>query len=251
MKVLVLTLSYFFFLRLDIADSRRPRPRPCPKRIDIEGVLYRFVGVDKDAPCKGDIDRCIYSLYWFEYCMNGNFPYYKPQRLPIRPYENDEEESGGGVGYYVTTNIGKPSPFATPFNMSTAMQPVTKYDLFSANFANRKVCGGFEWFNYNNQKQPAIGTVTGTPEAEVPVAPDNYIIEVYGNVGYLLDRLTFVTMDAQNQRKTEGFTCGGIFGTSVDATPPGRCQMVNIAGTTKDQDGSQLLATMEFTWFCY
>ena len=119
MKVLVLTLSYFFFLRPDIADSKKPKPRPCPPRIDIDGVLYRFVGVDKYAPCKGDIHRCIYSSYWFEYCMNGNFPYYKPQRLPIRPYENDEEESGGGS--YERTNIGKPSSFATPFNMSTIM----------------------------------------------------------------------------------------------------------------------------------
>ena len=67
--------------------------------------------------------------------MNGDFPYYKPQRLPIGPYENDKEKQvAGGIGYYVTTNIGTPSQFATPFNMSTAMNPVTKYDLFSANY---------------------------------------------------------------------------------------------------------------------
>ena len=112
------------------------------------------------------------------------------------------------------------------------------------------VCGGFEWFNDVGQKQPAIGTVAGTP-VEVPVAPNHFIIEVYGNVGFLLDRLVFTTMDAQNSKNTLGFTCGGIFGQQVDATPPGRCQMVNIAGTTKDVDGSQLIATMEFTWFCY
>ena len=64
--------------------------------------------------------------------MNGDFPYYKPQRLPIGPYKDVEEKRGGG--YYVKTNIGTPSPSATPFNMSTIMNPVTKYELFSANF---------------------------------------------------------------------------------------------------------------------
>lgn len=246
MKVLVLTLSFFFILRLDIADSRRQRP--CPPRIDVDGVLYRNVAIENKTPCKGDISRCIYSLYWFEFCMNGNFPYYKPQKLPIGLYEDDEEESGGGVGYYVTTHIGTPSPFATPFNMSMP-GPVIKYEFSSANFVNRLVCGGFEWVDSLGQKQPAIGTVAGTP-VEVPVAPENYIIEVYGQVGYLLDRLYFVTMETQNPLKTHEFTCGGINGAMVDATPPGRCQMVNIAGTTKDVDGSQLLATMEFTWFC-
>lgn len=247
MKVLVLTLSYFFFLRLDIAEARK---RQCPPRIDIDGVLYRFVGVDKFAPCKGDIYRCIYSSYWLEYCMNGNFPYYKPQRLPIGPYENDKEKQVGGVGRQVTTYIGTPSQSATPFNMSTVLNPVTKYDLFSANFVNRKVCGGFDWFNDIGQKQSAIGTVAGSP-VEVPVAPDNYIIEVYGNVGAFIDRLVFVTMETQNPMNTHGFSCGGIFGKQVDATPPGRCQMINIAGTTKDHYGSQFIATMEFTWFCY
>ena len=35
-------------------------------------------------------------------------------------------------GYYVSTNVGTPSPYATPFNMSNPL--VTKYGLFSANF---------------------------------------------------------------------------------------------------------------------
>jgi len=150
---------------------------------------------------------------------------------------------------YVTTNVGTPSPFATPFNMSNPLALVTKYSFFSANFLNRKVCGGFEWFNDQGQEQLAIGTVAGTP-VDVPVAPDFNIIGVSAHVGYLLDRLEFITEDAQNPSNRQGFTCGGIYGTPVDATPPGSCQMVNIAGTTKDQDGSQLLATMEFTWFC-
>ena len=129
---------------------------------------------------------------------------------------------------------------------------------YLSSIQNREVCGGFDWWNDVGKKQPAIGTVAGKPvqsvvgkpSVKVPVDPKNHIIEVYGHVGLLIDRLVFVTEDNRNQRHTQSYTCGGVFGGMVDATPSGRCQMIGIAGTTKEVDGSQLLATMEFTWFC-
>ena len=81
---------------------------------------------------------------------------------------------------------------------------------------------------------------------EIPLAPTNYITEVYGYAGQTgLDKLVFVTMNAITGELGK-YTCGGITEKTYDLTPPGSCHVVNIAGTTK----SQHLATLELTWFC-
>ena len=79
----------------------------------------------------------------------------------------------------------------------------------------------------------------------MPVAPRNNIVEVYAHLGAKIDRLEFVTLDSMTGATTK-WIVGGSFGTKyIDATPPGNCQMVNIAGTTDDT-----IASLEFTWFC-
>ena len=63
----------------------------------------------------------------------------------------------------------------------------------------------------------------------MPVAPRNYIVEVYAHLGAKIDRLEFVTLDSMTGATTK-WIVGGSFGTKyIDATPPGNCQMVNIA----------------------
>lgn len=244
MKVLVLSLPVLLLLlSVDIVKSKKQRP--CPRNVIADDGLYRNIGEGK-TPCRGDISKCIYSRYWFEYCMNGYFGHYHPVRIPPQPFEEKTKSYGGGS--LVTTKVGNPNPNNTPFNMSTITDPVTQYTFFPAEFVNRLVVGGFKWSNDIGVEQQPIGDVDGTQLAAptvIPVAPTNYIVEIYARLGDKIDRLEFVILDSITG-VTSSYAVGGLFGTQpIDATPPGNCKMINIAGTTDDT-----LASLEFTWFC-
>jgi len=225
----------------------------CPTIIEVEDVLYRFFDTREFTSCKGNINQCVYLSHWREFCMNGNYPIVSPVQLQPEFNQNLEEFSEETQDQQlVYTYMNRTGAGPTSFDMNTASQPVRHYTIYSKDYYYRTVCGGFSWTDVNgNVKQ--YGDTNGpyglvVPVATVDIPTRGYIVEVNGRAGDVIDRLTLSVLNSITG-DVRPYTCGGIYGTLVDATPPpdkyGRCFMVSIAGSYSDY-----LKTLVFTWTC-
>lgn len=232
-------------------------PEDCPLRIYLEGVIYRYLDTREFTPCEGNINKCVYSSYWKEYCMNGDYPNVSPIRLPIEFSHNSEDLSEETENQQIVyTYLNRTGPGPNAFDMNTVSQPVLQYTLYSNSYSSRTVCGGFSWTNsggsvtdYGDTNSPFSLVV---PVATQDIATRGYIVEVYGRAGTVIDRLGLgVTNSITGD--TRSYSCGSIFGEYIDATPlpqkHGNCFMLSVAGTYGNGGGAYL-NTLVFTWQC-
>ena len=92
-----------------------------------------------------------------------------------------------------------------------------------------------DFFNGIHESAGDCETLTGFPLTEFHLGLGDYIMEAFGRIGFLLDRLTLIVTPSQVGDYPSVYSAGGPFGAPFDATPSpnkfGPCALVSLDGS--------------------
>jgi len=247
----------------NICQGREEGFTGCPSSLTYGGgsQKYRFVEDVLDlpspqySPCKGDIERCIYTAHRKYYCMNG----YKPEYTPFELQPHHDQFTLQTVKTFA--GVFEAEPSKTNFTIPDPdNQPdyIKSLELIPNIYQNAYiVLGGLNARTYNHHEQignQTVGTPTGPNPTTIYIELGAGITEIFGVEGDRIGQLTFRVTPPNPHAEPRQYTFDASFyGAAFDATPPpklnGPCDLLTIGGQTSGDFGDYIQA-LEFTWRC-